>query len=142
MMIPFVFGLLMVAACGYALVCGDRSAKVVAAAVVAGSIFTNLLVEKSTELWQDSEPGILIVDISMLAAFTAIMLKNNRYWPIWTTAAQLLSVLAHLGPLLRRSDIAIPFAVSEQIWAWFILAQLVVVTALRPGSRLRAFFQR
>lgn len=138
MMIPVLFGLFMLVACGYAFVCGERSAKIVAAAVVVGSISTNLAVEESTELWQDSEPGILIIDIAMLAIFTAIMLKSNRYWPIWTTAAQLLSVLAHLGPFLRRADIAIPFAVSEQLWAWFILAQLIVVTACHPGSRLTA----
>jgi len=66
---------------------------------------------------------------AMLFLFGAVMLYSNRFWPIWTTAAQLLTVLAHFGPVLRHADIAVPFAVSEQIWAWFILAQLIVVTA-------------
>lgn len=130
-MIPILFGLLMLAACGYALACGDRSARMVAAAVLLGSILSMFVIHE-TEKWQGSETGILAIDIAMLLVFGAVMLVSHRFWPIWTTAAQLLTVLSHFGPLLRDSDIAVPFAIAEQLWSWFILVQLIVVTARRP----------
>lgn len=133
-MIAIAFAFFMAAACGYAFVCGERSAKIVAAVVVAGSILTVFTAAGAEEIWQDSEPGIFMVDFTMLVIFAAIMLKSDRYWPIWTTAAQLLTVFSHFGPLLRRADIAFPYAVSEQLWAWFILVQLILVTARRPAT--------
>lgn len=133
-MIAIAFAFFMAAACGYAFARGERSAKIVAAVVVAGSILTIFAAAVAEEIWQDSEPGIFMVDIAMLVIFAAIMLKSDRFWPIWTTAAQLLTVLAHFGPFLRRTDIAFPYAVSEQLWAWFILVQLIFVTARRPAT--------
>ena len=132
-MIPILFGLIMVATCGYALCCGDRSAKAVAATVILGATLSMFVIRDSGR-WQESELGILAIDVAMLLIFGAVMLRSDRFWPIWTTAAQLLTVLAHLGPVFRRADIAVPFAVSEQIWAWFILAQLGFVTARRPRT--------
>jgi hypothetical protein len=123
-----VFALLMAGSCGYALLRGDPSAKVVATTVILGSLLSAVLIEQTSELWQGSEPGIFVIDGIMLVIFVAIMIKSDRFWPIWTTAAQLLSVLAHIGPLLRNAHIAVPFAVSEQLWSWFILAQLAYVT--------------
>lgn len=123
-----VFALLMAGSCGYALLRGDPSAKVVATTVILGSLLSAVLIEQTSELWQGSEPGIFVIDGIMLVIFVAIMIKSDRFWPIWTTAAQLLSVLAHMGPLLRNAHIAVPFAVSEQLWSWFILAQLAYVT--------------
>ena len=123
-----VFALLMAGSCGYALLRGDPSAKVVATTVILGSLLSAVLIEQTSELWQGSEPGIFVIDGIMLVIFVAIMIKSDRFWPIWTTAAQLLSVLAHIGPLLRHAHIAVPFAVGEQLWSWFILAQLAYVT--------------
>lgn len=134
-MIPILFGLFMLAACGYALVCGDRSARAVAAAVLMGSILSMFVVHESGR-FQDSEFGVLAIDIVMLLIFGAIMLRSDRFWPIWTTAAQLLTVLSHLGPIFRSADIAVPFAFTEQVWAWFILAQLIFVTARRDRGEV------
>lgn len=129
-MIAIVFSLFMLAACGYALVCGDRSAKAVAAAVLLGSILSIFAIQE-TGRFQGSEHGILAIDVAMLLIFGRIMLHSDRFWPIWTTAAQLLTVFSHLGPVFRSADIAVPFAFTEQVWAWFILAQLIFVTARR-----------
>lgn len=123
-----LFALLMAGSCGYALLRGDPSAKVVATTVIFGSLLSAMLIDQTSELWQGSEPGVFVIDVIMLAIFVAVMIKSDRFWPIWTTAAQLLSVLAHIGPLLRNAHIAVPFAVSEQLWSWFILAQLAYVT--------------
>lgn len=123
-----LFALLMAGSCGYALLRGDPSAKVVATTVILGSLLSAVLIEQTSELWQGSEPGVFVIDVIMLMIFVAVMIKSDRFWPIWTTAAQFLSVLAHIGPLLRNAHIAVPFAVSEQLWSWFILAQLAYVT--------------
>lgn len=133
MSIATLFFLLMVVACGLALFRGDRSAKMVAAAVACGSVLTMLEVSGRSESWQGSEPYVLAIDATMLVIFGAVMLKSDSFWPIWTTSAQLLTVIAHLGPIVRKTYTAIPFAVAEQIWGWFILTQLILVTLWRPA---------
>lgn len=136
MLIPIIFAMFMVTGCVYTILHGDRSARIVAVTVAVGSVLTVFVAVATPELWQSSEPGILIVDIAMFAIFMRVVFKSEDFWPIWTAAAQLLSVLAHLGPIVRRGDIAVPFAIAEQAWAWFIIAQLIIVTRRhRIGAR-------
>lgn len=128
MTILILYLLLLTLACGLAFSRGGAAERVVAGVVLTGSITSLLVANDRAHRWHGSEPGLLIVDLGMLIAFAAIMLHSKRYWPIWTTAAQLLTVGAHLGPILRSAHIAIPFAFGEQVWSWFILIQLMVVS--------------
>ncbi|WP_454887631.1 hypothetical protein [Sphingomonas oryzagri] len=137
MSILILYVMLLVPACGLAVFWGGAAERLVAAVVLTGSIASLLVANDRPHRWHGSEPGLLIVDLAMLIAFAAIMLHSKRYWPIWTTAAQLLTVGAHLGPILRSAHIAIPFAFGEQIWSWFILIQLIVVSATAMPRRAR-----
>lgn len=130
MTIPIVFAVLLAGSTLYAFWQGGKSQRCVAAIVLAGSICSAVAQSHTLHPWRYGEIGTFAVDLAMLVAFGAIMLTSNRFWPIWMTAAQLLSVIAHLGPVLRHSHIAVPFAISEQIWSWLILVQLVAVTIL------------
>ncbi|TCM26162.1 MULTISPECIES: hypothetical protein [unclassified Novosphingobium] len=134
MVVPIAFLILLVGSSAFAFWKGDQSLRLVAAIVLVGSILSALAQTRAPDPWHYGEIGTLLVDFSMLGAFGAIMFSSNRFWPIWMTAAQLLTVVAHFGPVLRHSHIAIPFAISEQIWSWFILVQLIVATALHHHS--------
>ena len=132
--VPITFLMLLAGSAAFAFWKGDYSLRLVASIVVVGSILSALAQRQAPDAWHYGELGTLLIDISMLAAFGAIMFSSNRFWPIWMTAAQLLTVVAHFGPIFRHSHIAIPFAISEQIWSWFILVQLLVATALHLHS--------
>lgn len=134
MVVPIAFAILLAGSTIFAFWKGDRILRIVAAIVLAGSVLSGLAQSAAIDPWHYGEVGTLVIDLAMLVAFGWIMLASKRFWPIWMTAAQFLTVIAHLGPVLRRSHIAVPFAVSEQVWGWFILIQLVVVTALHCQS--------
>ncbi len=138
MVVPIAFLMLLAGSSAFAFWKGDRSLRIVAAIVVVGSILSAIAQRHNPVPWQYGEMGTLLVDFTMLGAFGAIMFSSNRFWPIWMTAAQLLTVIAHFGPVLRHSHIAIPFAISEQIWSWLILAQLIAATALHRRALKRS----
>lgn len=138
MAIFFSFLLLLIASSFYALSRGGSSERAVAAIMMVATTLTPLAAHTGSRVWHDSENGIFAVDCATLGAFVAVMLRSSRFWPIWTTAFQLLSVAAHLGPLFRAQDIAIPYALEEQVWGWIILIHLAIVTRMRQGERKRS----
>jgi len=135
MVVQFLFLILMVVSLGYVLLKGGPSERAAALVVLCASILSPLAVNSGPQIWRGSEIGIFLVDLGALIAFGAIMLVSDRFWPIWTTAFQLLTVLAHVGPIFRAKSIAIPFAFAEQAWSWVILTQLIVVTAMLSRRR-------
>ena len=39
----------------------------------------------------------LVIDLASLAAMVAVGVTAQRYWPLWASSCQLISVLTHLG---------------------------------------------
>jgi len=128
MLLIIVFALLLGVSCGYALISGGRSEQAVAIIMILGSAGSMIAAHPPARLWHGTENGILLIDLLALLAFAIITLLSDRFWPIWTTGFQLLSVAAHFGPMLRSANIAIPFAFEEEVWGYVILVQLILVT--------------
>lgn len=129
--IEIAFLFLMSASFVYALVRGGPSERAIAVIMVISALSTPLVAHSYAQRFHGSESGIFAVDTVTLLAIIVVLLRSDRFWPIWTTAFQLLTVLAHLGPLIRTRNIAIPFAVIEEIWGYVIFAQLIIVTRMR-----------
>lgn len=138
MLIPLLFAALLVCACTMAAVRGGPSERFAAAVILVGSITSGVAQHMAGHIWDGKDLGTLAIDLAMLATFVAIMLVSRRFWPIWVVAAQFLTVLAHLGPLFRQSHISIPFAISEQIWSWWILGVLIIVMMRQKRPHIAA----
>ena len=41
------------------------------------------------------EGGALLVDLAVLAAFVAVALRSDRFWPLWVAGLQLTTSVAH-----------------------------------------------
>ena len=137
-----LFLVLMCCACAYALASGGRPERAAAMVIVIGSILSPCVADLGPRLWHGFELGIFIVDVGMLIAFGVIMLHSSRFWPIWMTALQLLTVSSYLGPLFRAKHIAIPFAFVEELWSYLILLQLMLVTAIGAHGGIRPLWTR
>lgn len=83
----------------YAVARGGWPERAGALLLVLGSVLTLAVNSPLSERYADVEVAILIVDVSVLLGFLALALLTDRYWPLWTTALQILVVLAHLAKL-------------------------------------------
>jgi hypothetical protein len=136
-MMQLIFLLLLATATVFALLRGGPSERAAALIVLIAAVVSPLEAHDGSRLWHGTEVGILAVDGATLAAFVTIMLLSTRFWPIWAAAFQLLTVVSHVGPVLRVHRIAIPFALEEELWSWIILVQLIFVTHLRSREASR-----
>ena len=82
------------------------------------------------------ELGLLLVDFAMFGALYALSIFSTRFWPIWMTAMQGLSVLAHVMALMPEPS-AFGYQVMEEFWAYPELTLLIVATR-RHRRRLAA----
>lgn len=137
MVVPIAYAILLTGSALFAICCGGRPERIAGAIVIIGSLLSAVTQLMVPHPWEGVSVGTFAIDFAMLLSFGAILLTSNRFWPIWATAAQLLTVIAHIGPLLRRAHIAIPFAVSEQLWSWFILLLLILATEKHRRERSR-----
>jgi len=53
------------------------------------------LVVRPEYLFHDLEKGVLLVDSALFLALLAIALRAERFWPLWMTALQGISVAGH-----------------------------------------------
>lgn len=70
--------------------------------------------------------GVAPVDIACFVAFFVLMLRSQRFWPIWATALQASTVLAH--PIAGMSPLVHPwvYASATVIWSYGILAAIAL----------------
>jgi hypothetical protein len=130
-LIQFLFAVLLATTCGLAVRLGGGSERAGALIIVSGALLTFLMERAAPIRWHGVERNIFLIDVAMLIAFMVLTIASHRFWPIWTTAFQLLTVASHLGPLFRPVHNAMSFAFDEQVWSWVILVQLGFVSILR-----------
>lgn len=94
-----LFASLLLACFLYAVARGGWPERAGALLLILGSLLTLAVNSPTSERYADVEVAILIVDASVLLGFLALALFTDRFWPLWTTALQLLVVLAHLAKL-------------------------------------------
>lgn len=85
----------MALVCLFAFVKGDTIEKIGATALLMAWLLTTLI----GQAFGDEEHGnwfLLLVDISLLATFAAIVWKAPRNWPIWACSLQMLIVASQV----------------------------------------------
>lgn len=82
----------------------------------------------------------LSVDVVGLVGMTAIAFFANRYWPLWTSAMQLLSCVSHLGREISGKVEPLVYAVLKTGPTFIVLIILLLGTLLH-WRRQRKFAQ-
>ncbi|HEX8256595.1 MAG TPA: hypothetical protein VF589_03110 [Allosphingosinicella sp.] len=112
----------------YALWRGGKWEKLGALTLLAGSILTLIAVSAASRRFADVETGILLVDAAVLAAFLAIALRSDRYWPLWTAALQLIGLLGHFAKL---ADLEMPrngYGFLQAFWSYPMMLTILIGT--------------
>ena len=100
-MLAASFWLLMLLTCAFALAFGGRDGRrfvVISAAAVLLTIPAQRAGSgQATQYW------LMTVDLLAFVALLWLMLQSQRYWPVWVSACQLMTVLSHVATLLLQS---------------------------------------
>ena len=130
-----LFACLLAACLTYSIVRGGWPERLGMLILTIGSVLTPLVNSPLQQRYSSIEFGVLAVDVGVLFAFLALALSTDRYWPLWTTALQLLVVLAHLAkwadPLMFRVGYGFIMAVCSY------LQLLVMALGIRAHHRAR-----
>lgn len=121
--VPFLFLIILLASLAYVVRCGRWPERSGLAIIMLGSIATALV--GRSDLWRGTEIGILAVDVVVLIAFLAIVALTDRFWPLWVSAFQLVSVTSHLARLLKPSTLPLAYAFAEQVWSYAMIAVVI-----------------
>ena len=127
-MSPHVYWTLLVLTCIYALVRGGRDERAVAVVCLVASIVTAFVLSPWGQRYSRIETGEMVVDLFVLATFTLVALRSDRFWPLWVAGLQLTSSLAHLLKGINIELLPQAYAAATKSWSYPILLILLVGT--------------
>lgn len=135
-MILIVFNLLLLAACGYALLRGGRPEQTVAAMLLAAALATFLVhMPRDLHFW-NAEIETLGIDVALLAGLGWVALRANRFWPLWMFAIHASAVAVHLSKLIDPTLLAGVYAIAATVSSFPMMA-LLVAGAARHRRRMK-----
>jgi hypothetical protein len=122
----FLFYLIvLISSCVYAIRLGGPSERYGATIMLVGSFLTaaaGLFVSG----WHNTEVGVMLVDLAVLAAFLTLALTSDKYWPLWTSAFQVIGVATHLARFVDPAIIPRAYSIAQGFWAYPMLVALVI----------------
>ena len=126
-----LFNILMLAASTYALGWGGAPERIfVLMSVVALALSIHVHHDGFLKLDVD----LFLVDLAFFCALYCLSLFSTRFWPIWMSALQGLTVLSH-AVILAPAPEGAGYAILEQFWAW-PMEMLLIVATFRHQRRL------
>lgn len=82
----------LLASCVFVLRFGGRYERLTLILCIAAGVLTALLPMLRPWIGEAVSYAYLLVDVGLLVAFDAVMIRSTRYWPIWATGIQLAAV--------------------------------------------------
>ena len=128
-MAPYILLLIylitLLSSCAYAVRLGGQSELIGAGIMMAGSFLTPAVGFVSLKLHAHLV-GALLVDLAVLAAFLTLALRSDKFWPLWTTAFQIIGVATHLAKAVDPGIIPRAYSIAQGFWAYPMLVALVI----------------
>jgi asparagine N-glycosylation enzyme membrane subunit Stt3 len=119
-----LFNILMLAASTYALGWGGAPERLFTLMTIVALYAT---IHIHHDGFRKLDVGLFLVDLAFFAALYLLSLFSTRFWPIWMSGLQGLTVLSHAA-ILAPTPSGFGYAVLEQVWAWPMEILLIVAT--------------
>lgn len=132
-----LFLVLWLGCCLYALVRGGAPERIGATIFLTAALLSLAVEEPQGSRFDSIEIGVLIVDLGVLAGFTALALTASRFWPIWMSGMQGVQVLSHFAIAVNATVIPWAYWNAQTLWSYPMLMLLAAATAWHR-SRLRS----
>ena len=122
----YVFWVLLLVTCGYALWRGRKYEQLSALTFITASIASVLARSPVHERYLGVEYSDLIIDSFVLAITVAIALRSDRFWPLWVAGLQLTISMSHLLKWIQPDLLPLAYAAAERFWSYPTLVILFV----------------
>ena len=136
-MSPHVYWTLLALSCLYAMVKGGRDERIIAVICALASIITAFVLSPWAQRYSQVEAGEMVVDLVVLASFTLVALRSDRFWPLWVAGLQLTSSVAHLMKGINVELLPQAYAAATKSWSYPILLILLIGTWRRQQRHRR-----
>lgn len=133
----FIFWTLLLLICGYAFLRGRKDERIAAAACLLATVVTVLVIPPITVRYSAPDTTQLAIDLAMLAAFVAIALRSERFWPLWVAGLQLTMTTSHLLKTVNPDLIPEVYYAAAVFWSYPILL-IILIGTWRTHRRARA----
>lgn len=124
MVLVTIFWAILAASCAYVASVGGRAEKICMGSYAIASVVSAFIVSPMPLRFRSVEWPMLAVDLLLLLVFLTFVVRSKAYWPLWTTAFQVVTLIAHtsvLGAVSRRA-----YAMSLAIFAYAIIGTIIV----------------
>lgn len=138
MLRQYAFLILAVLAIIYALVRGGQPERYAAIMYLLAYAASSAAAVYSSLHFSGIEVGIFLIDAVLAASLTILALRANRYWTIWASSLQVISVMAHISQIFLPDVIAPAYAITLIIWSYLALVCLMIAT-YRHRIRLKIY---
>ncbi len=128
--LQWIYNGLLVMVSGFCIAWGGPAERLGAAVAFGASMLSWLVWTISARHWSGTEYGVLSVDLAVLFAFLAMALKSNRFWPLWATSFQLISVATHAATLVDPDIVPRAYGLAQGFWAYPILLMMAFAAHL------------
>lgn len=95
MIFVVVFAVALATSCFVVAWAGDRDEKIAIACYGGASLLSAYVVSPLSVRFRGVEWPVMVVDIALLVPFLWIVIRSERNWPLWTTAIQIVSIIAN-----------------------------------------------
>lgn len=114
--------------CAYAWWRGRSEERIAATTCLLAVIATRFLISPLSVRYADVEWGLLGIDLAVLAAFVAIALTSNRFWPLWAAGFQLTVSMSHGLKAIELELLPRAYAAAAVFWSYPILLVILIGT--------------
>jgi hypothetical protein len=137
LLLRYLFWLLLVVSCGYALWRGRKYERIAAVVFLTATILSIVGSSPFPVRYAGIATGDLIVDTAVLVGLVAIALASDRFWPLWAAGLQMVDSMSHLLKAIDADLLPQVYGAAERFWSYPILLVLLI-GAWRQHQRSKA----
>ncbi|MDH7639221.1 hypothetical protein [Sphingomonas oryzagri] len=132
------FDILIVIVSLFALFRGGPPERMCAIAFAVADLLTIAALPAQALRWHHEEPGVLVVDMALLAFLVWLSLRSSRWWPLVLAGMQLDTVVVHSVRLVAPDTLPIAYLNGTALWSYPMVLLLAAGT-WRHRCRLSAY---
>lgn len=119
----------------YAVVAGGTTGRIGAALTISATLATWFA--QYAGLWSQTHIPVLLIDVLLMAAFYALALKSNVYWPIWAAGFHLITITGHAATFIVPDFRSSVYYYFNGMWALFVQMSMVLGITVDRNSMSR-----
>lgn len=127
-MVKYTYLVMLVACVFFIFWKGRFEERVVASALLAGSVLTAFIHATRSGDWLDPHVALLANEAAVTAVILTVAFRSKRFWPLPVAAFQLIAMLAQIISMIGENLESYAVGVTQGMWAYMQLLILVIGT--------------